>query len=308
MALGPNSSRACPASSSRACPTAPADPQAPPLRIITWNVAGLRGLLRRAPQALADLLKEQTPDLLCLQETRLQERDIAAMQQLDILRPYFLLWHCSTDRLGHAGVAMFSRRRPTTYRCGLPGAAFDTCGRALSVALNGIVFINVYVPNAGDQLKNLRPRLRQWDPALGAYVASLTEHGHKVVLLGDLNVAPQPLDVYDPLRLQHSAGFSPQERRSFARHLLAQGLVDVWRHLHPNQQQFSFFSWRGGMRAKQKGWRLDHFLLPQQLLPQVVDCSILPTPTASDHQPVRLWLKPTFSGDEMQTDAPVPLA
>jgi exodeoxyribonuclease-3 len=259
------------------------------LTILTWNVAGLRGLLRRAPDALADLLAQRAPEVVCLQETKLQEKDVAPMEAQLALSGYHTVWSSSTDRLGHAGVSIFCRRKPTEVEFTLPGGAYANTGRMISFAYAGLRIVNVYVPNAGSGLKNLEPRVSTWDPALAAHLKALRKKA-PVVLVGDLNVAPAPIDVYDPVRLLRAAGFTEEERQSFAEHLVGQGLVDVYRTLNPKTQAFTFYTWRGAMRRQKKGWRLDHFLISPELMPKVKHCTILHEIDASDHVPVELGL------------------
>ena len=271
--------------------SAPASAGAPALHLISWNVAGLRGLLRRAPTALAELLADEQPDVCCLQETKLQAKHVPEVTASLALDAYTAHWSCSSERLGHAGVLTLCRQPAQSVHLGLGAGAYANAGRAITSSHAGLQVVNVYVPNSGDQLKNLTPRLNAWDPALAAHVRQLAQAG-PVLLTGDLNVAPSPLDVYDPKRLLRSAGFTEEERHSFATHLQGQGLVDAFRQLHPEAQAYTFFSWRGGMRAKAKGWRLDHMLLTPQLLPRLRSCTVLSTVPGSDHVPISLRLGP----------------
>ena len=256
--------------------------------IISWNVAGLRGLLRRAPTALAELVAREQPDMICLQETKLQQRDEAGVEAALNLPVWTCAWNSSGVRLGQAGVATLMRQGAAAVDRGPVHSAFAEDGRIIVSRHAQFALVNVYVPNAGDGLKTLSRRLEDWDPMLADHLARLRRQGTQVILAGDLNVAPAPLDVHDPRTLVKYAGFTPEERASFAQHLLGQGLVDAFRHLHPEVRAYTFFSWRGQGRARSRGWRLDHFLLSPELMVGLRDCYIMPEVTASDHLPIGL--------------------
>lgn len=262
------------------------------LHILTWNVAGLRGLLARQPTAIADLLATEAPDVLCLQETKLQNKHVAEVSaRLNLGDGWTQAWECSTHRLGHAGVAIFSRVPPRAVHCGLPALGETASGRVISMDFDGFCLVNTYSPNAGEGLKNIVLRVDQYDPALAAYLRGSKQ---PAVLTGDLNVAPEPADVYDPVRLGRlqAPGFSDQERQSFFDNYQAAGWIDAFRALHPQVRAYTFYSYRMQMRSKGKGWRLDHFLVPPALMPRVRDCYVLEAVIGSDHVPVGLALRP----------------
>ena len=262
------------------------------LRILTWNVAGLRGLLARQPSAIADLLAAEAPDILCLQETKLQNKHVAEVSaRLDLSDAWTQAWECSTHRLGHAGVAIFSRVRPQAVHRGLPSLGELASGRVIGMDFDGFRLVNTYSPNAGEGLKNIVLRVDQYDPALAKFLQS---SDLPTVLTGDLNVAPEPADVYDPVRLGRiqAPGFSDRERQSFRDNYQAAGWVDAFRALHPQVRAYTFYSYRMQMRSKGKGWRLDHFLVPPALMPRVADCYVVDSMTGSDHVPVGLALRP----------------
>ena len=258
------------------------------LRILTWNVAGLRGLLAKQPQAIADLVKAEAPDILCLQETKLQAHHVEQVApRLGLSPAWRQYWECSTHRLGHAGVALFTRLQPEVVVCGLPALGEEASGRVIAATFPGFRLVTTYTPNAGDGLKNIDLRVGRFDPALAHY---LQADARPTVLTGDMNVAPEPEDVYDPVRLGRlqAPGFSTQERESFRQNFREAGFVDAFRALHPQIRAYTFYSYRARMRPKGKGWRLDHFLMPASLMPQVLDCFVAEQVMGSDHLPVGL--------------------
>ena len=258
--------------------------------LMTWNVAGLRGLLRRDPMAIAQLVAAHRPDVLCLQETKLQEQHVEEVAAALGLAGWSASWSCSTTRLGYAGVVTLSRHPPRAAAAGLPALGLLASGRLVTSRHQDFTLINTYSPNAGVDLKNIDLRVGQYDPALGRHAGA---QGSRFILAGDLNVAPQPPDVYDPQRLARldAPGFSRAERDSFARCFLQRGLVDAFRLCHPEVRAYTFYSYRAQMRAKKRGWRLDHFLVSAAMVPAVHDCFVLDQVQGSDHLPVGLVLR-----------------
>jgi len=130
------------------------------------------------------------------------------------------------------------------------------------------------VPNSGDGLSRLKYRVDEWDRDFQAYLHKLRNDKHKpVIITGDLNVAHQEIDVFDPKGKEKIAGYTPQERESFDK-FLKEGFVDTFRHFHPEKKQFSFWSARSGARKEDKGWRLDYFLINKEHMGMVTDSSI----------------------------------
>ena len=140
-------------------------------RLITWNVAGLRGLLAKHPDAISELIAAEAPDVLCLQETKLQTKHVEDVSaRLELGPEWTQVWECSTHRLGHAGVALLTRLTPRSVACGLPALGELASGRVIAAAFDGFRLVNTYSPNAGDGLKNIQLRVEQFDPALAQYV------------------------------------------------------------------------------------------------------------------------------------------
>ena len=231
--------------------------------------------------------------MLLLQEHKLQESHCAEVDAAlaAALPGWRAHWSCSTDKKGYSGVALLAApgAPPAAVAAGLPG--HDGEGRVLTAEYDAFFLVNVYVPNAGEGLKRLDYRVGEWDAALAAHVAALEARGKPVVLAGDLNVAAQEIDIHSPKTNLRSAGFTVEERGSFAERLLGgAGLVDSFRARHPGVVAYSYYGYRGGMRAKGKGWRLDYFLVGGALAPAVHDAFMLPEVMGSDHLPVGLVL------------------
>jgi len=263
---------------------------------LSWNVAGLAGLLRKDAHALARLVATERADCLCLQEHKLQAGATAGVEASLGLPPgWHVSWAASTARKGYSGVAIATRHAPLAVvreGVGLPEA--DGEGRALAVELPRFWVATAYAPNSGEGLRRLGFRVGDggWDAALAAWVGRLSaSSGGKPVLLGgDLNVARHPVDIWAPDKAhEKAAGFTPQERASFAARLLdGAGLVDCLRRRIPaDMPAYTYWSYRAGGRPKNRGWRLDYFLAPAAFdADAVLDAFQLPHVPGSDHCPV----------------------
>lgn len=261
----------------------------PVLNIVSWNVAGLKAFAQNHPKLLKQVCDDHDVDVLCLQETKLREDN--AEKVINSLKG-FEKWHkvfsCSRNRLGHSGVLTMSRKKPLTWSSSIDDAGLDREGRIVITKISGISIVNVYVMNSGPGLINISRRLDIWDPALQRVMKRLNKKG-PVILTGDLNVAADDIDIHDPARHLQSPGFTPQERESFNAGFMKAGWIDTWRHLHPEQIAYTFFSKKYNNRPKNRGWRLDYFLIPRKMLRNLINSEILNDYIdASDHLPILL--------------------
>jgi len=269
-----------------------------PLSVVSWNVNGLRALLKKAPDALDALARDTQADVLVLQETKLGANGEADVAKVDFLRDYGTrAYATSAARKGYSGVAVFVRdalksdMRDVTQTT-LDAGDFDIEGRTLTCELDSCYVVNAYVPNSGDGLKRLEPRIDIWERAIKAHIKKLEATGKPVVYCGDMNVAHEEIDLWgNHAQNAKSAGYTPQERAAMSELLRDCDLVDTFRAFKgPNAREFSYWSYRGGARAAGKGWRLDYILAPARLSPNIVDAYILPNVTGSDHAPVGVKL------------------
>ena len=262
--------------------------------IVSWNVAGLRAFLKKAPEDLETLVREESPDVFCIQEHKLQEgkhgEDARAA-----LHEYFPecghgYWNFSTVKKGYSGTAILSKKEPLRVTYGLTHedhSENDEEGRIITAEFDSFYVVNTYVPNSGAGLKRLDYRVQEWDVALSRHVKALEEReGKPVVLVGDMNCAAEEIDIHSPKTNLRSAGFTIEERESFAERYLKNGLTDAFRTLHPGIVGYTYWGYRFNLRAKNKGWRLDYFLLSDALMNRVHDCYHLPSFMGSDHAPL----------------------
>ena len=249
------------------------------MKLISWNVNGLRACMGKG---FPEFVTEAEPDLLCLQETKLQ----AGQLELE-LSGYRQYWNYA-EKKGYSGTAVFSRQEPLAVTYGLGQEEHDREGRLITLEFEDFFLVTVYTPNAQEKLARIDYRLR-WEEAFREQLVRLD--GRKpVVICGDMNVAHQEIDLKNPGPNRGTAGFSDEERRAFGR-LLEAGFTDTFRLLHPDATgAYSWWSYRFHAREKNAGWRIDYFLVSDRLAPRVRRADILTQVQGSDHCPVLLEL------------------
>ncbi|KAL0711147.1 hypothetical protein Bca4012_018125 [Brassica carinata] len=255
------------------------------MKIMTWNVNGLRALLKLESFSALQLAQRENFDVLCLQETKIQVKDVEEVKKALSDGYDHSFWSCSVSKLGYSGTAIISRIKPLSvrYGTGLSGSDHDMEGRIVTAEFESFYLISTYVPNSGDGLKRLSYRIEEWDRTLSKYIKEL-EKSKPVVLTGDLNCAHEEIDIYNPAGNKRSAGFTIEERQSFRENFLDKGFVDTFRKQHPGVVGYTYWGYR-------HGWRLDYFLVSESISANVHDSYILPDINGSDHCPIGLILK-----------------
>ena len=252
------------------------------LRFISWNVNGLRAVVKKDP-SFEDVFCALDADVFALQETKLQEG------QLELDLPGYVQTWSYAERKGYSGTAVFSREEPlqVVRQIGCPCA--DDEGRVCALEFDRFWFVNVYTPNAKNELARLDERL-EWDAAYREFLRGLAAQ-KPVVTCGDFNVAHEEIDLKNPKANRGNAGFSDEERASFSE-LLAAGFTDTFRAQHPDLEgAYSWWSYRFNARKNNAGWRIDYFLVSDEVADQVVDASIHNEVFGSDHCPVELTIR-----------------
>ncbi len=261
-----------------------------PLRLISWNVNGLRAL---AKNGLPELLGELDGDLLALQEIKATPEQLPeSLLNLPGYRAYF---H-PAEKKGYAGVCTYSRLTPLAVVYGLGNPDYDREGRVLTLEFADFYFINAYFPNAQHGLARLDFKLA-FDRQITAYCQRLAQR-KSVVICGDFNVAHKAIDLANPKQNEKNAGFTPAERGGMDE-FLAAGFVDTFRLFHPEPGRYSWWSYRFHARAKNIGWRIDYFCVDAASRERVADAAIRSEIAGSDHCPVELLWKrgrPTTAG------------
>lgn len=252
------------------------------LRLVSWNVNGLRAVMRKEPSFI-EIFDQLAADVFAIQETKLQEGQLT----LD-LPGYYQTWSYA-ERKGYSGTAVFSRDEPLQVIHSIGAAQADNEGRICALEFEKYWFVNVYTPNAQDGLARIETRLI-WDDAFRDFVSELAKT-KPVVTCGDFNVAHEEIDLKNPAANRDNAGFSDEERGSFDK-LLDAGFVDTFRARHPDLEgAYSWWSYRARARSTNAGWRIDYFLVSNELADKVTSASILSEVMGSDHCPIELTLE-----------------
>ncbi len=253
------------------------------MKIVSWNVNGLRAV---AKKDFFNDLKIMASDILCLQETKAQDDQVA--EALASVENYHI-YSNSANKRGYSGTAVLTKSEPLNVNRDITIAEHDMEGRVLCLEYDRFFLVNVYVPNSGSELKRLAYR-QQWDLAFFNYLKNL-EKAKPVVVCGDLNVAHRPIDLARPkANYNKTAGFMQEEIDGMDRYTQG-GFVDTFRHFYPDKTDaYTWWSYRAGARGKNVGWRIDYFLVSEAFLPSVKSAFIWNQIMGSDHCPVGIEL------------------
>lgn len=250
------------------------------MKLISWNVNGLRSLLGKG---FLEIFSALDADIFCLQETKLQPEQVELQ-----LEGYHQFWN-SADKKGYSGTAIFTKQAPISLRMDFGEEEHRHEGRVITAEYQDFYLVCCYTPNSQDGLRRLPYRM-EWEDAFRAYLRELDET-KPVILCGDLNVAHQEIDLKNPKTNRKSAGFSDEEREKMTR-LLDAGFTDTYRSLHPEEEgAYTWWSFRTKARERNAGWRIDYFLVSNRLMERVDSAQIYPEILGSDHCPVGLTLK-----------------
>ena len=260
------------------------------MRVLCWNVAGIRACLKRGS---LDFLGEGEWDIVCFQETKAEEAQVTVPPELAAAYPH-RFWRSSQgvkQRKGLSGTSIWTKKKPLRE---IAPPEFDVEGRTTALEFRSWILVTVYTPNSqGPGSERHGYRVGEWDHAFREYVEALNTH-KPTVICGDFNVAYRDIDVEKPVEYRNTcAGFLDDERLNF-HSLLEGGWVDSFREMHPDAKEAYTF-WDQKIPAKRRlnrGWRIDYFLVPHCLKKGVSGAEILPFILGSDHCPVSLEFEP----------------
>jgi exodeoxyribonuclease-3 len=259
------------------------------IKLISWNVNGIRAALKKG---LLDFIDSESPDVLCLQETKIST-DLVGDYSFDDY-PY-VYWNCA-EKKGYSSTAILSKTKPLSIRKGLGIEKHDKEGRVITAEFADYFLVTVYTPNSQNHDENKRPRrldyrTKEWDVDFLAYVKGL-EKIKPVVFCGDLNVAHTEIDLANPKTNRKNAGFTDEERARFSA-IVEAGFVDSFRHLYPDTtDRYTWWSYRAAARKRNIGWRIDYFCVSEGIKDRIAQADILDQVEGSDHCPVVLELAP----------------
>jgi exodeoxyribonuclease-3 len=251
------------------------------LRITTWNVNGLRAALNKGAW---DWVKQENPDVLCLQEIKARPDQIAD-EYHDLFKEHTVYWN-PAERPGYSGVATLTTCTPQAVDYGIGRPEFDLEGRVICTKFPDFFLFNIYFPSGQRGLARVEYKLEFY-----AHVLDICDRLHKnserLILCGDFNTAHNEIDLRYPKENKNTSGFLPEER-AWIDTYLSHGLVDVYRTLFPEKVEYTWWTYRMNARQKNVGWRLDYFLVSEPLVHFVKDVVIHAEVLGSDHCPVTL--------------------
>lgn len=247
------------------------------MKLVSWNVNGLRACWQKG--FLESMLALEA-DVICLQEIKLQRHQFT----FDI--EGYTAFTNHADKPGYSGTAIYTKKQPLSVTYGIGVDVHDHEGRVITAEFDTFYLVCCYTPNSQNELKRLSYRM-EWEDAFYDYLKGLEEK-KSVILCGDLNVAHKEIDLKNPKTNHMNAGFTDEERAKISR-LLDSGFIDTFRHFYPDKKdEYSWWSYIGGARGRNAGWRIDYFLASQGLKDKLVSASIHQSVMGSDHCPVEL--------------------
>lgn len=252
------------------------------MKLVSWNVNGIRAVMKKQfHQSLLDL----ECDVLCLQETKAQDDQV--QEALADINGYFVFTNSAVKK-GYSGTAILTKKKPLSVSVDIGIEEHDQEGRVLCAEYKDFYLVTVYVPNSGSELKRLGYR-QTWDVAFLKYLKKL-EKTKPVLVCGDLNVAHKDIDLARPKQNYNKGPGYMQEEIDGINNLINAGFVDTFRALHPEQEKYSWWSYRAGAREKNVGWRIDYFLSSPVLVKKLKAAEIHNEIYGSDHCPVSVTL------------------
>lgn len=256
------------------------------LRLVSWNVNGLRAVLKKD---FFESIRALDPDVLCLQETKLQDHQrTSEMVSFD---DYENHWSYSIVKKGYSGVATYTRIPVKLVKHGIGIPDFDDEGRILETDFGDFILFNVYFPNGQMSDERLQYKLKFFD-AFFEYTDALKKRGRSIVITGDYNIAHNEIDLKHPKPNENTSGFLRIER-DWMDGIVKRGYVDTFRHFYPDVVKYSWWSYRAGARRTDAGWRIDYFFVTRDMMDKgwvkgaFIDNDIM----GSDHCPVGLVLE-----------------
>ena len=249
------------------------------MKLISWNVNGIRAAYNKG---FNDFFDNENADIFCIQETKMQEG------QLDLAKEGYYVYLNSAEKKGYSGTAIWTKIKPITVKYGIDIEEHDKEGRVITLEFEKFFMVTVYTPNAKRELERLEYRVK-WEQDFRKYLEELRKV-KPVVICGDLNVAHKEIDVKNDKANRGQAGFTDEERREF-NNLLDLKYIDTFRKFYPEEERFTWWSYFGKAREKNVGWRIDYFVVSDELENNLKDARIYDEIMGSDHCPVGIEIE-----------------
>ena len=250
------------------------------MNLISWNVNGIRACVNKG---FKDFFNTIDADIFCIQETKCQEGQVEL--EFDGYQSY---WN-SAEKKGYSGTAIFTKKKPKNVSYGIGIEEHDKEGRVITLEFDKFYMVDIYTPNSKRELERLDYRMI-WEDEIRNYLIDLNKT-KPVIMCGDLNVAHEEIDLKNPKTNRKNAGFTDEERNKMTM-LLKAGFTDTFRYLYPDKENaYSWWSYMGKAREKDIGWRIDYFIVSNDINKKIIDAKIYPEIMGSDHCPVGLDIK-----------------
>ena len=251
------------------------------MKLISWNVNGLRAIINKG---FEEFFKGINADIFCIQETKMQEEQLEEKINT-IFDGYKMYWN-SAEKKGYSGTAIFSKKKPINIKYGIGIEEHDKEGRVITLEFEKFYMVNCYTPNSKRELERLDYRMI-WEGDFRNYLLELNKK-KPVILCGDLNVAHKEIDLKNPKTNRRNAGFTDEEREKMTE-LLNSGFVDSFRYLYPDKaDKYTWWSYMFKAREKNAGWRIDYFIVSDNIKDKIKESYIFSEIMGSDHCPVGL--------------------
>jgi exodeoxyribonuclease III len=250
------------------------------MKIIAYNVNGIRAAINKG---LVDWLANEAPDVLCLQETKARPEQVetTAIEELG----YHLYWE-SAEKKGYSGVAIFTKIKPENVRIGCGMERYDFEGRVIRADYKDFSLMNVYMPSgtSGEERQAFK---MQWLDDFYRYAHQIANEKKQLIIVGDYNIAHEEIDIHNPKGNKKNSGFLPEER-AWVSKFMESGFIDSYRYLNPDDQRYSWWTYRFGARGNNKGWRIDYQMATKNMASRLIRADLLNDVVHSDHCPTLL--------------------
>lgn len=250
------------------------------MKIISYNVNGIRAAMRKG---LAEWLAQVDADVVCLQEIKAQEEQIVKEKELLEQIGYGYQYYYSAQKKGYSGVAIIAKSKPERVEYGTGIDYMDAEGRNLRIDYDNLSIMSLYLPSGTNDAR-LDLKFQYMDD-FRIYVDELRQKSPELLVCGDFNICHRAIDIHDPVRLKNTSGFLPEERK-WLDEFINTGMLDSFRLFNQEPENYTWWSYRGGARDRNKGWRLDYHLIAKPLENRVKRSVILNQAKHSDHCPV----------------------
>ncbi len=255
------------------------------MKIVSYNVNGIRSAMSKG---LVNFMQKENADVYCFQETKAMKEQINDAYIFEVAGYKNHYWF-SAEKKGYSGVALFCKNEPDHIEYGFGNEDYDKEGRIIRADYGDTSIISVYIPSGSSG--DLRQSYKMvWLDFFHQYIDDLKSKRPNLIICGDYNICHQAIDIHDPVSNKNSSGFLPEEREWMSR-FIESGFEDSFRAYNKAPHNYSWWSYRAGARARNKGWRIDYCMVADKIKNRMNDAGIIPSAMHSDHCPVWVDMK-----------------